>query len=78
MLRLHKLNLIDQNCSVKSRIIPSDQITVPRNLTMPTPLVLRCCYTVGAFSDIKGSATVFRQLIKLLDLFADELARAFL
>ena len=45
---------------------------------MPTPLVLRCCYPVGAFSDIKGSATVFQQLIKLLDLFADELARAFL
>ena len=47
-------------------------------LSIPTSLVLRCCYSVGAFSDIKGSVKMFRQFFKLLDLFAGKPARTFL
>ena len=36
------------------------------------------CYSVGALSNIKGSAKVSRQLLKLQDLFSDKSACAFL
>lgn len=49
--------------------------SVPYNLNIPRAAL---GYSVGAFSDIKGSAEVFRQLLKLQDLFTDKSACAFL